>query len=266
MLQDEKHQQSCGLTRLSPQVFVRDAEKPNDTWASSEHPHVIIIYGWGDGLLKHVVKYLNGFRQLYPHAKQILVLSPMIQTMLQDSAQRTSNMMPVIETAFPRGTRRDSADSVLMHVMSSTGAINYASTLNAYRQVHGVPLPHSMTSYDSTAGGSDLNWRILLQWSYALALGTPSWVPLPLFMMQFAWGLFICMSSFLDRVLGRESLGTLSKRIMLDEKFESRKVLKVYMYSKQDRMVSWMDIENGIAEAKGTGYMVECVTFEGSDH
>ncbi|KAJ0128504.1 putative epoxide hydrolase [Fusarium oxysporum f. sp. albedinis] len=266
MANNDEYQNIPGLTRLSSQIFLQGGEKRVGQTVLPEHPRVVIIYGWGDGLLKHIVKYLYEFRQLYPHAKQVIVLSPMAQAMRQNAAQRSNSMLPVIEAAFPRGIKEDSADSVLIHVMSSTGVINYAATLDAYRQIHGVPLPHCMASYDSTAGNSDFNLRVLFQWSYALALGTRSWNPLPFFMAQFAWGVFICVNHLLDIIKGRESAGTISKRIMLDEKFKSKKALNVYIYSMEDKLVSWMDIEKGIAEAKGVGYRVECAVFEGSEH
>ncbi|KAJ0130050.1 ATP-dependent DNA helicase [Fusarium oxysporum f. sp. albedinis] len=266
MANNDEYQNIPGLTRLSSQIFLQGGEKRVGQTVLPEHPRVVIIYGWGDGLLKHIVKYLYAFRQLYPHAKQVIVLSPMAQAMRQNAAQRSNSMLPVIEAAFPRGIKEDSADSVLIHVMSSTGVINYAATLDAYRQIHGVPLPHRMASYDSTAGNSDFNLRVLFQWSYALALGARSWNPLPFFMAQFAWGVFICVNHLLDIIKGRESAGTISKRIMLDEKFKSKKALNVYIYSMEDKLVSWMDIEKGIAEAKGVGYRVECAVFEGSEH
>ncbi|KAG7402670.1 hypothetical protein Forpe1208_v016970 [Fusarium oxysporum f. sp. rapae] len=212
MANNNEYQNIPGLTKLSPQIFLQGGEKRVGQTIPPKHPRVIIIYGWGNGLLKHIAKYLYAFRQLYPHSKQVIVLSSMAQTMRQNAAQRSNHMLPVIEAAFPRGIKEDVADSVLIHVMSSTGVINYAATLDAYRQIHGVPLPHRMASYDSTAGNSDFNLRVLFQWSYALALGTRSWNCLPFFMAQFAWGVFICVNHLLDIIRGKESAGTYGRQ------------------------------------------------------
>ncbi|EWY81510.1 hypothetical protein FOYG_15744 [Fusarium oxysporum NRRL 32931] len=253
------------ITRLSSQVFVQDAEESAHALYLG-HPRVVIIYGWGDGSLKHVLKYLYGYRQLYQHAKIIIVLSPMILAMRQNAAQRAKDMLPVIEAAFSGHIEKVFVDSVLVHVMSGTGAINYAATLNAYQQKYGCPLPHRMTAYDSTAGGSDFNAKVLFQWSYALALGTRAWLPCPFFLIQLFWAIFIFTGHVSNLIQGKKSLGAISERIMLDETYKSKVVRNLYLYSKEDRLVSWMDIENGMAEAKIMGYTSGGVIFQSSGH
>lgn len=259
----EKRQVFPGFTALTNQVFVREAETSGLEKPPAGHPRVIIIFSWGDAVPKHILKYSEGFSQLFPHAKQIAVLSPIFQAMRQDVDQRTKNMTPVLENAFPEGTEDD---DVLLHVMSNTGGINYAATLNAYKQKYGRPLPHRLTSYDSTPGGLDFTWENLGRWSYAMALGTAAWFPWPFMFTQCIWGVFLCANRAVDHFSRRETAPRFSLRAMLDRSYESKDASKLFLYSQEDKLISSVDIEENMAESRKNGFHVEGVMFKGSGH
>ncbi|GAB0132187.1 hypothetical protein EsDP_00000630 [Epichloe bromicola] len=63
--------------------------------------------------------------------------------------------------------------------MSNTGAVNYATTLNAYQETFGHSMPHQLLAMDSTPGSSDLSWGNVTRWSRAMALGAAAWFPWP---------------------------------------------------------------------------------------
>ncbi|KAM4063106.1 PaxU [Hirsutella rhossiliensis] len=246
-----------GFSALSDQVFVRPGSV--DVKPSTSDPDTVIIYGWGDGQGRHVAKYADGYRRLFPHAKQVVVLSPIIKGMFSDLRQRSEYMVPVVEAMGDE-------DSALVHAMSNTGAANYAATLHAYRLRNNEALPHQLLIMDSTPGSTDLTPSNVMRWSRAMAMGTASWFPWPTAVTQAIWGVFLCVHSLYWWMLGRESAGAWSRRAVNDERYEAKGARKLYMYSKEDELISWEDIERHAAETKERGWEAEAELFQGSGH
>ncbi|KAG5949995.1 hypothetical protein E4U53_005579 [Claviceps sorghi] len=124
-----------GFTAHSDQVFTRPGKPLQDRQVvprQHEHdPTTVLLHGWGDGLPRHVAKYADGFRNLFPYANQIVVLSPISKAMFSSLDQRTDHMVPVLDLLFPdRHAVHHHADQarILVHTMSSTGIVNYATT------------------------------------------------------------------------------------------------------------------------------------------
>lgn len=259
-----------GFTAITDQIFIREGEKPEaGVTPSSDHPRTVIIYSWGDALPKHVAKYADGFRKLYPHAKQIAVLSPILKAMRQDLQTRSDNMLPVVEAAYPPGDTsitEQNEGAVLLHVMSNTGGINYAATLHAYQQKYNRPMPHRLASYDSTPGSVIMTVDNLKRWSLAMALGTAGWFPWPFVVTQSIMGVFLLLNHGFESLIGRESAPVFSVKAMNDTSYVPRSAHKLYLYSKEDSLIGWHDIETNMADSKGKGYAYKAVRFEGSGH
>ncbi|KAF3360843.1 N(4)-(beta-N-acetylglucosaminyl)-L-asparaginase [Verticillium dahliae VDG1] len=83
-----------GFTALSEQVFVREAPV-SDGPRPAGQPHTVMLYGWGDGTARNVQKYTDGYAALFPHARQIAVLSPIAKAMFNSAAARAVAMTPV---------------------------------------------------------------------------------------------------------------------------------------------------------------------------
>ncbi|KAG6057347.1 hypothetical protein E4U17_001424 [Claviceps sp. LM77 group G4] len=262
-----------GFTAHSDQVFSRPGEALQDGQAiPPQHKHdptTVLVYGWGDGLPKHVTKYADGFRALYPYATQVVVLSPISKAMFTSLDQRTEHMLPVLNLVFPpnqQDLHQDSQARVLVHTMSNTGAVNYAATLNAYREVHNRPMPHHLLIMDSTPGSTDLSRGNLSRWSRAMALGTAAWFPWPFVITQMVWGLVLLLYTAYLCIIGRQTAGAWSVRAVNQKDFESTGARRLYLYSKEDDLILWEDIEEHAAETRQLGWGVDAEVFEGSGH
>jgi hypothetical protein len=262
-----------GFQALSDQVFVRDAPPVDDklvatTPASKSDPTVIIIYSWGDGRPKHVLKYSKGYQELFPRAKQIIVLSPIMKALYQDLGQRSTAMEPVVTAAFRHSptTNMHNEEVVLAHAMSNTGGINYAATLHAYQRLYNRPMPHQMVVVDSTPGSPYLSVENLGRWSRAMALGTAAWFPWPFAVTQGIWGTFICANRCFEHLSGREAASVFSNHAVNDETYEDKASRRLYIYSKEDELIYWKDIESHIATAQERGYKTDTKVFSGSGH
>ncbi|KAM0306227.1 hypothetical protein ACHAPM_000788 [Fusarium culmorum] len=250
-----------GFKSLSKRVFVREGEDFGAKQPIPGHPHAVVVYGWGDAPPKHVSKFTDGYRQLYPHAKQIAVLSPIGQGFFDHVSKRTEDMMPVVNELFPQD-RASSSDSILLHCLSNSGVGNYSCTLNAYRELCNQPMPHVLTVYDSTPGQTKPNWSNLKRWSKAMAMGPAAKFPWPFFITQtFCIGFFIFIHLF-DFIAGRESNPKFCERLFFDDKWESKDSTRLFLYGTEDILIPAEHIEEHIARGRRLGYKTESQIFE----
>ncbi|KAL4964271.1 uncharacterized protein BDV14DRAFT_209417 [Aspergillus stella-maris] len=262
-----------GFHALSTQIHTRDGLKnttTNPSITNPTQPRIIILYAWGDANPKHVSKYLDGFRSLYPASKQLLVLSPILTTITRSLEQRAESMKPVIEAVYGpthrNGEEEDHDDNVLVLAMSNTGGIAYASTLVAYFKQYSRAMPHRLLILDSTPGSTDLSLSNMARLSYALALGIAPFIPFPFVVTQFLSGIFLYIISFIEILLGRKSAGFQSAEIIDSADYCSTGARRLYLYGRSDRIISYRDIEGHVARARGEGVKADAVVFEGSGH
>ncbi|KAF7170951.1 hypothetical protein CNMCM5623_003398 [Aspergillus felis] len=250
------------FTRLSEQVFVR---QPNtDKELAHGHPRTVLIYGWGNALPIHVVKYANAYRELYPDTQQVVVFSSIARALFSDLKQRTNYMIPVVKTVFD-GPERNK-DSVLVHVMSNTGVLNYAATLNAYHVMYNKPLPHLLLVLDSAPGSTDITVSNVIRWSRAMAIHTAGWHPWLFRMTQAAWMIILTMVALNGWLIRRKNPGATSFRIIDDEMYETRKARRLYMYGEEDDIVPWEDVKRHITVTRVSGWQVDAEEFQGTRH
>ncbi|KAF5125663.1 Transmembrane protein 53 [Metarhizium anisopliae] len=257
-----------GFTLLSDQVFTRPGEaieSDEQKKRSDVNPTIVLLYGWGDGTPKHVAKYADGFRELFPHATQIVILSPIYRAMFSDLQTRSEHMVPVLKALSEKSATLEN-ERILVHAMSNTGGINYAATLNSYQEVFGKPLPHRLLSLDSTPGNTYWSWSNVSRWSRAMTLGTAAWFPWPFAMTQSIWAAFLSVSSLYKWMIGQENPGTWSVRALSNEKYEVAGASRLYLYSKEDDLIGWEDIESNVAEARALGRKADTEMFDGSGH
>lgn len=260
-----------GFDSLSDQVLVRngDVEAAAD---GTTNPDIVAIYGWGDCLPQHLAKYADGYRALFPRAKQVVVLSPIAKAMFTSREQRRGHMTPVVNHLFgssnaSQGTGIARSDSkILIHAMSNTGAINFAATLDTYSERFKCAMPHTLFVMDSTPGGTNLTWANLKRWSRAMALGTAKWFPWPFVATQSIWAFFLLLNTFYLWVRRQQQAGTWSRIAANQEAFATKAARRLYMFSKDDDLIGYKDIENHASDSKTLGYIVDTKEFTGSGH
>lgn len=260
-----------GFTAVSDQVLVREpsaSDGPAPAPLPAGHPGTVLVYGWGDGLPKHVAKYADGFRVLYPHTRQVVILSPISKALFSDLQKRSEAMLPVIKAIWPDGPPAEDTPgpTVLAHTMSNTGAVNYAATLYAFRQLYDRALPHQLLVMDSTPGSTDVTGANLVRWSRAMALGTAAWFPWPFVVTQSIWAVALAINGFYEWLIGRKSAGAWSRVAANDTTYELKSARKMYIYSKEDDLIGWEDIELHVAETRKLGWTADVEVFDGSGH
>ncbi|KAH8820744.1 hypothetical protein F5884DRAFT_59102 [Xylogone sp. PMI_703] len=255
-----------GFVALSDQVYIRKADliEGDDKTLNTADPRTVIIFAWGDANPKHVTKYVEGFLKLFPGSKIIVVISPILKAMTQTFEQRIQSMRPIaLELASSDPAH---AHSVLIHVMSNTGGMNYAVTLEAYRREFNKPLPHTLVALDSTPGTVHYNFANTKRLSYATALGIAKFFPWPFVVTQTLTAVILLMIRGIEILLRRQNIPAFSVKAVNSEQHVSKSSSRVYLYSKEDKIIWWEDLEAHAADATRKGYAVDCVLFEGSGH
>ena len=256
-----------GFTPISDRVYLRNGHEKAKP-APADEPTTVVIFGWGDGMPKHVSKYSDGFHDLYPSARILVVLSGTFQASNQPEESRIQAMMPVVDTLFPTPTGSGPEEErVLLHVMSNTGGIFMAAAIVAYQRRHGKDkkFPHKLLVCDSTPGGLNFASQVG-RWSRAMAVGTANYFPWPFIITQGLWYVFLWLNWAWERLHGSEPSGVWATRVMMDHSIAPVDVPRLYLYSKEDEIIWWKDLEENLALVKAGGFPVETEMFEGSPH
>jgi hypothetical protein len=259
---------------VSDQVFVYHGDISKDNVQSTRpatDPDVIIIYGWGDAGLRHVVKYTAGYQSLFPRSKIIAVLSPILKAMTLSLDQRIRSMQPVIEETFREkidlGQRSSPAQqTILMHVMSNTGGMNFAATFEAYRRKYNHPMPHNLLVLDSCPGSTAYTPANVRRFAFAMTVGTAAYFPWPKAVTQWMWFFMLYVLRGLELLVGRESAANFAVKATNSDVLAVKTASRLYLYSKEDEIINWEDIESNAADAASKGYRVDLKMFQGSSH
>ncbi|GAB1313758.1 DUF829-domain-containing protein [Madurella fahalii] len=255
-----------GFEKLSNQVYVQRGSLGS---GEPDHPTTVVIYGWGDARPRHVAKYIYGYRQLFPNARIVVIFSPILKALYQTLEARSKTMFPVIEAVYPQIPDLQNAESrerVLLHVMSNTGGMNCAATMNAYtKRTGGKLFPHDMLVCDSTPGSTHFLPNIG-PWSRAMALGVAPWLPWPFIITQALAAMFLGTLHGFGWLIGATSAAEFSTGAVNDARLSDVSAKRLYLYSKEDDIIHWEDIEKHAADARQKGWSVSAEVFEGTPH
>lgn len=236
-------------------------------------PSTIIIYGWGDAQPKHLAKYAEGYRSLFPESRIIVVTSSLFDAFYRSVEQRSKLTTPVISAAFPNGLNDLDDGRILIHAMSNSGAVTFVSTLLSYarmleedeQSIGSGPLPHTLLVCDSTP--STGNFAVnATRWARALSIGTAKVFPWPFAVTNAMWYAFLWLNEGIRRAMGLGNTGAFALEAMTNPALTSHSATRLFIYSKEDELIWWEDIEENAATAIGKGYKCLMELFEGSPH
>ncbi|KAF2670746.1 hypothetical protein BT63DRAFT_453110 [Microthyrium microscopicum] len=270
------------FTRLSDQVILLEPSPSAPKPPVNNGPTTVMLFTWGDGLIKHIAKYSDKYQSLYPGVRVVIVLSPISKAMFSTFAQRSRTMLVALRAALSSTTGQDLKDGkVLIHCFSNTGGINMLAMLNTYRQwvagapwavqgMKGVPtptsavFPHKLLICDSTPGGH-LYKANIWRWGHAMALGL-TFLPLPFVLTKTICAGVLSVSHFINVRLWGYSIPEHSSRLLMDKRVSDVDATRLYMASKKDEIVWWEDIIANGKHAQEKGYDTRVKIFEKSAH
>jgi hypothetical protein len=204
-------------------------ESPRPTTAP---PHYIVLCLWPHATSSQISSYVEGYEDLYPSSKVLL---------LRSSWRAGSPDLDAITTTLTGslGEKHTASHPVLLHLFGHTGALNACSLLRAFRA-------RTTSVLDVRAIVSDTEPSVSFSDLYATLLSSPA---------QFLFQLLALLLSFLTAAVSLFTYDDATRRIRADltnPGILPSTVRKCFVFPAQEMMFSWCDTpgKNGIAERR----------------
>lgn len=244
------------MESLSPIVSLyRPPASP--TTSNPAAPKLILICSWTGAKDLHIAKYITKYQTLYPTSQILLVKSPR-SILLKPSTipAAVSPAVPVIRSIFPFPTSDtpNSPPELLIHLFSNGGSSSLCALYTAY-----LPsiLPPHMTIFDSAPGATrvsgTVNFFTVGHSALQRALITP---------LIYLAALVVVAGIYAGLITDSIAVWAGSH----NEKARNREVRRVYLYSEEDELVYWRDVERHAEQAEERGFEVRREKFKGTAH
>jgi hypothetical protein len=248
------------FTRLSKVVKLYQPPRPSGP-VDPKSPTTILFCSWMDANPKHIAYYTKAYMQLYPQARIILATMNLTQFLLQSEAtRRTESKEAVIALLSPPQEN----ERLLVHALSNGGARRVYNIAGAYQKATGKPLPVKAFVIDSAPGipqfrrdlhvlglpGKKLNWFLWVPYMSAVVAVasvlyvTVNWMP-KWFWRELVWG---------------------PHEGMVNNALIDKRCVNGFIYSKEDVVIDWRNVESHANLTEEKGYRVERKLIEGAEH
>jgi hypothetical protein len=208
---------------------------------------------------KHILKYINAYRKLYPSSPLMVLTNNMSDIIVKTSKEHKKNLSAAISVI--QGAQQSSPDgNILLHIFSNGGAHHASQLAKFYRQQYGTAVPVTGVAFDSAPGRATYGRSIA-----AMSIGLPSFILFRLVGLLILH--IICIGMWIKHhILKRENVITRVRREINDPLLFPIGAKRIYLYSPTDAMVGWRDVERNAKQAEEAGYCVNLVKFDESKH
>jgi hypothetical protein len=244
------------MDKLSPAAYLYEPTEASST--SSKDPKLVVVCSWMAAKDVHIAKYINQHQALFPTSKILLVKNHYSHTISFAKAKaEIKPAVPVIKAladSIPAGTTEP---QMLLHVFSNGGNASFWRLLGLWTETSPSGLerfPAYNVVFDSAPG--------LFQWMRAyraMSPALPPWVA-PLSHLVIAWFWLLYKPFGIQDPLARSAASVSNPQLVAKEG------RRAYIYSEEDEMVSWRDVEAHASAAAMLGFEVSTNKFEGSKH
>lgn len=272
-----------------PQPAASDRNSSAST-AAATSPKLILIGGWMDAREPHLAKYTARLQALYPDSPILLVRSFVYHFTGRRFPREVEPAVPIIRSLMAAaGAAADSSSNsqspaadddsgskqrpeMLVHVFSNGGSTMLRLLYDQYRKsararAHDAAgeesgaLPPHVTVFDSAPGR--WSWQRSVT-AFTLAAARRSFV-----VRLFVWALSNTLNAFYwicTVPWGRRGFLERTGLAHNDPTKNQSEVRRVYIYSEEDQLVDYKDIEEHAAQGREHGYETRLEKFEGTAH
>ncbi|KAF2084293.1 hypothetical protein K490DRAFT_4683, partial [Saccharata proteae CBS 121410] len=223
---------------------------------------LVILATWFAAANRHIEKYINSYKRLYPAAHILVLTSSMPDmTYLSDKAQRSrlSHAVHQIESCKQSKSKGEEFRCML-HIFSNGGANTACQLAESYTQMDKRLLPLNAMIIDSAPGRPEIKRSLKATTAHLSKKPLLRLLALALILP------FVMTSWILGNVFGMENLLDRNRRKLNDRNLFAVEVARCYVYSPTDEMIAASDIEGHADEAEAAGWRVERVKFRSSAH
>lgn len=234
-------------------------KKTRSQTTSPSSPSLILFCSWVGAAPKHIAKYTNGYKDVFPHASILLVQSKVSSMFAQSDISPAFDTLNSFTGSDTRVTDQPKA-SIVLHAFSNGGANNAVLLATHFRKQGGY-LPLDRIILDCCPGrpeASAIARAITLSMPNHYLLRTTSYYFFLVAMAIFA---------LVVRTLGVEDIITRIRRTLTDPMVFSKCTPRLYLYSKADTMVRFEDVHQHAEDARENGYeSIREEVFESAAH
>jgi len=245
------------FTRLSPHISLLAPE-------STSPGELIVICSWTGARRRHIARYISLYRA-FAAARLLLVETPpgiLVSSYARQRAHSRPAVDYILKFLDECKAQDDGRLKIMLHILSSGGSLTATQLLLALRRERGEPLPLAGMILDSAPDGGSYRQT---HNSFVLSL--------PPSQQRFGSvvGHMVLGPIWARYALGQENSLIEMRRVLLDDQYvraangqSCPRIL--YVYSKEDKMTLWRDVEAHAARARELGWKVKEIVFEDSAH
>ncbi|KAG8163975.1 hypothetical protein KVR01_005893 [Diaporthe batatas] len=263
-----------GFTKISSVVYLHRPEARKSSASSSSparSPSLIVLAGWMGAREPHLAKYTTRLQALYPRSP-IVVLRSFVHhftTSISSHPAEVAAAVPVIRSVLAehRGQEGDGEEqgkepTMLVHLFSNGGCASLRHLREQYAASSPGGLPPHVTIYDSAPG--KFHWRRSVTAFMASAARMSILVRLAL---RVFLNCLFALYWVTHVPWGRKGYVDHTWLAQNDTKANAAEVRRAYIYSEEDALVDYRDIEEHAAAAVQNGFTVAALEkFKGSAH
>lgn len=252
-----------GFTRLGTSSYIYEPKISPTTPSShtTSGPDTILLLPWLSAAPKHIAKYTTGYQRLFPRSRILLLTTSLPDVTYASpsfpfSSSGNERLNPVIDILV--ALSKD--EKILVASFSNGGAWTACLIARAVRERTGKALGMEAMILDSSPGRPRYR-RTIIAMSQSL----------PKSLVLYYASLFVLHIFMLSYVLVTKIGGG---KVMVQELWEDsndKRLFNVnskrcYIYSKEDEMVDWRDVEEHADVAEARGWVVRREMWEGTPH
>lgn len=229
----------------------------NAAESNASDPETILFLAWGNAPPKNIVKYTAHYQSIFPRARILVFLTTFSDLVLHTQERQAEPLAPAVELIRSTTT---STSKTLVHILSNGGSYKLRELCAAYRRSTGHILPINALIIDSAPGRPDFKRSIV-------AFQTQLPKQLVLFWLGSLLVYLYMISAFvMGRVFARPPVTMHVWNDLNNPKIVDQRAKRLYVYSKEDALIGWNDVEAHAADATRQGYRIELEQFTGSKH
>ncbi|KAF2864747.1 indole-diterpene biosynthesis protein-like protein PaxU [Massariosphaeria phaeospora] len=217
---------------------------------------LILFFTWQSAAAKHIAKYTDAYRRLFPSARILLVRCD-FQDMFTSDAAFSKLAEPALAVVR---AHTQSGGAVLAHSSSNGGANQVGEFARAWKKSEGARLPLRAQVLDSSPGRGS--------WARSHAAVAAAFPKTLLLRVVLSGALHVFLAGYYAfiTVTGSENRMVTIGRQLNDAALFDTWVPRVYLYSEADEMVGVDEVEGHADDAAQKGWDVTKVRFENSPH
>ncbi|KAF2824215.1 DUF829-domain-containing protein [Ophiobolus disseminans] len=255
-----------GFTLLAPStyeytpstIYSPDYSAPKEI----EAPSLVLLCTWTGAQNRHIAKYTSKYQSLFPSTRIMVIATTTKDLCFRNSRRKQERLRPAVERMSSLEYLLASNAGILLHVFSEGGSNKACELAEAYYIITGKRLPVSALCLDSTPGHPRY-----LRLCNALNKSLPQ-IPVlrhtGLFFGSAVLGAIWITYRF---VKGKNNnVITRTRKRLLDLTHFDLTAPRCYLYSKEDALIAWQDVNEHAEESMQMGMSVNKVLFGGSGH